>query len=170
MHPHCSTCIQSTTMKHNIQYDEYCQYENKFIEKFNTEVKYDVYSFNDKSKYNDVDIVCIYNITNIDVLIRALCIVFRNDEISNIYKRYIVIRNMLYRYYLVNNMNIENDQSYLDKLEVMMNNCVNILSVHKEYKHIFNESELYDEYNEEDYDEEYFNELGRIVDKECNLE
>lgn len=94
---------------HCKNYDNsYNEVESYFVNIFNNNIKYEIYDLKQDlpSNYYKHNIKCILDIRDIDILLKALRLIFPNINSDNIYSRFILAKSIL------SSIDSENDNEY----------------------------------------------------------
>ena len=153
----------------------YIEIEKHFIYKYNNVILSKLFYYNTETSktetkidyYKNKCVNCIFDIPS-DVIQRAMELIYSTDEYhysDAIYHRYCLCKLMLFGY-SVHNLTKEKDIIMEKKLNDIFIMYINILENDTKYKHLFVEEYDTDELY---YNDEYLNNMGKILDDERDL-
>lgn len=111
---------------------KYYDIESYFVNMFNNKFKYEIYGLDDKHTDNH-NIDCIHDITDANILIKSLRLIFPNINSNNIYSRIVIVETILFSLNTNTRKNAEYDDFQFE-LRKMMWICYDFLKKYDRYR------------------------------------
>lgn len=181
-HNNICMCVRDTMSVNLIEKQGFIEYEKNFVYKFNNEIISSLYDYKTTEDISKIDyykqkcVNCIFDIEP-KVIKRAIELIYPFYTDNNItysdviYDRFNICKILLFGYSITNPSTEQEQQIYKMETELkkLYTNYIVILENSKKYKHLFiEEYDVYEECIDED-EENYMNELGKIIDAERDL-
>ena len=190
-HNNTCMCVRDTMNVNLIEKQGFIEYEKNFVYKFNNEIISSLYDYKTTEDISKIDyykqkcVNCIFDIEP-KVIKRAIELIYpfnvdKQDNITNItnitysdviYDRFNICKILLFGYSITNPSTEQEEQIYKmeSELKKLYTNYIVILENSKKYKHLFiEEYDVYEECIEDEDEQNYLNELGKIIDAERDL-